>query len=409
MNDQSKVIDETGAEVLDPRKVLAEQSIAVDLARIEIDQQIATAHKFPRMIDSVFKKISTLACYNKDSAESCIYSLPRGGKPIIGPSIGFANIVAQAWGNCRIGSRISYIDTKQKVVIAEGAFLDLETNTQSIVPVQRRIVDRSGRLYNEDMQIVTGMAAASIARRNAILQGVSRGLWHPVWMDALNIVRGDVTTFAENKAAAFKALTQFGVKPEQVFLVLGLKGDLDLTFEHIPILRGMYQALRDGSTTVEDMFDPRKMTGKGFATVVNPLGGDEDDGAAEDQTAGMGEAPAPTAAAAAAPAQKQEPAASAKPAAAETTAAPNVDDDERAELVPQKPKPTKAAEPKKPTTAAEYLEHWRAFCAAAGTIGAINNQHAAERALRKECSPFSDEQFAEINTIKDERIAALKK
>ena len=53
MNDQSKIIDEDGREVLDPRKALSEQTLAVDLARVEIDQQIATAHKFPRSIDTV--------------------------------------------------------------------------------------------------------------------------------------------------------------------------------------------------------------------------------------------------------------------------------------------------------------------------------------------------------------------
>lgn len=400
----NQVIDEDGAEVLDPRKALAEQTLAVDLERIQIDQMIATAHRFPRMLDTVMKKIGTLALYNKDSAESCIYALPRGGKPIIGPSISFANIVMQSWGNCRVGARIVYIDTKQKVVIAEGAFLDLETNSQSIVPVQRRIVDSKGRLYSDDMQIVTGMAAASIARRNAILQGVPRGLWHPVFTDALGIVRGNVQTFAENREAAFKALAQFGVKPEQIIMVLGLKGDVDLTFEHIPTLRGMYQALRDGSSTVEDLFDPRKMTGRGFEAVDNPLVGDRDEPASgEDQTAGMGEdEPAQATAVKTTQAERQP---EQKPKAEQVKAEPKPEPKAAAKPEPQ-PEPE---QPKAPTNAVEYLATWEAFCASATSESAIKNQRAADRNLRKVCGPFSTEQFEEIDRIQNERVAALRK
>ena len=254
--------------------MLGEQSLAADLARAEIDQAIATAHRYPRQLDTVIKKIGTLACYNDAAAENCIYSLPRGGKPIIGASIGFANIVASSWGNCTDAARIVHIDRHEKTVVAEGGFHDLEANRKTIVPVQRRIVDRQGRLFSDDMIMVTGMAAASIARRNAILNAVPRALWFPIYEQALQIVRGTVETFAERKAKAITAFAQFGVKPEQIYMALGLKGDPDLTLEHIAPMRGMYQALRDGSSTVEEMFDPRRMTGTAFEKVANPLGED---------------------------------------------------------------------------------------------------------------------------------------
>jgi hypothetical protein len=273
-----------GSDVQLPSTVLGEQSLAADLARAEIDQAIATAHRYPRQLDTVIKKIGTLACYNDAAAENCIYSLPRGGKPIIGASIGFANIVASSWGNCTDGARIVHIDRHEKTIVAEGGFHDLETNRKTIVPVQRRIVDRQGRLFSDDMIMVTGMAAASIARRNAILNAVPRALWFPIYEQALQIVRGTVETFAERKAKAIQAFAQFGVKPEQIYMALGLKGDPDLTLEHIAPMRGMYQALRDGSTTVEEMFDPRRMTGTAFEKVANPLGEDEPNQAVDPKT-----------------------------------------------------------------------------------------------------------------------------
>lgn len=399
-----KLINEDGEEIIDPRKTLAEQTLAVDLERVAIDQQIATAHKFPRSIDVVVKKISTLALYNKESAENCFYALPRGGKPIIGPSIGFANIVMQAWGNCRVGARIVGVDRARKVVVAEGAFLDLETNAQSIAPVDRRVVDKRGNIYNDDMIIVTGQAAASIARRNAILNGVARGIWHPIYLEALNVVRGDQKTFAENKDAAWKALAQFGISPEKALLVLGLKGEADMTFEHLPTLRGMYVALRDGQTTVEELLDPRRQTG-GFETVSDPLGDDQKGGEDEGQAAEPSETASqrPTEARTEAPGQTAT-----TPAAKQGDAQPvkPVAQDNAQKATDQRPK---AAEtPKQPATADEYVEHWRAVCDAATTVTAVRNAHAAERGLRKSCN-LDEGHLEQVNAIRDARIAALTK
>jgi hypothetical protein len=274
-------------EVNLPMEIMSEQSLAVDLARAEIDQAIATAHRYPRVLQTVIQKIETMACYNEAAAENCIYSLPRGGKPIIGASIGFANIVAQAWGNCTDGARIVFIDRKEKTVVAEGGFHDLESNRKTVLPVQRRIADKQGRIFSDDMIMVTGMAAASIARRNAILNAVPRALWFPIYERALQIVRGGIETFAERKSKALAAFAQFGIKPDQVIAALGLKGEADLTLEHIPPMRGMYSALRDGSLTVEELLDPRRMAGAGFEKVDNPLG--EEGATAETVDAKTGE------------------------------------------------------------------------------------------------------------------------
>jgi hypothetical protein len=415
MNDQSKIIDEQGNDALDPRKALSEQTLAVDLARVELDQAIATAHKFPRSIDIVVKKIATLACYNKDAAENCIYALPRGGKPIVGASIGFASIVAQSWGNCRVAAQITYIDRREKVVVAAGRFFDLESNTETIVPVNRRIVDKSGRLYNDDMIQVTGMAAASIGARNAILRGISRGIWHPIWLNALQIVRGTSETFAETKARALAAMAQFGVAPDKIYLFLGLKGEIELTLEHIPTLRGMYTQLRDGSITVEEMFDARRMTGKGFETVNDPLGEQE---VGEDTTgsgtaeavAGASPALAPTDTAA--QAQNAPATAPAALKADRLTFGPFSSEPEGGEfMVGFSTQPKAAAEPeqsKAPTNAPEYLAHWRAFCSTAMSDGAIKNQYGAEKQLRKNCFPFTEDQFDEVNRIRDERLIAIQ-
>lgn len=410
MAQQSKTIDESGNEVLDARKALMEQTLAVDLARVELDHQIATAHKFPRSLDVVIKKIRTVSCYNKESAENCVYALPRGGKPIIGPSIGFASIVYQSWGNCRVRSAITYVDRKERTVIANGYFFDLETNAEVITPVTRRIVDKQGRLYNDDMINVTGMAAASIGARNAVLRGVSRGIWFPIWQECFGIVRGDATTFSENKDKAVKAMAQFGVKPDQLWMYLGLKGEIELTLEHIPTLRGMYAALRDGSVTVEEMFDPRRMTGKGFETVENPLGeAPHDEGAGEaDPTAGMGEAP--TAATQTVPAGQAAAPPVAQNAPAATQAAPGKNNGQASPVAAARadPEPAKPAAPGRPSakTPEEYLSYWEDFLGAAKTAVEVKNQWSADRVVRGACRVIGGD-LEMAKTMRETREAEL--
>jgi hypothetical protein len=433
MNDNRD--DPRDGDVQLPTQVLNEQSLAVDLARADIDTQIATAHKYPRVLDTVIKKITTMACYNEAAAENCIYSLPRGGKPIIGPSIGFANIVATAWGNCIDASRMIGVDRANKVVIAEGLFHDLETNRKIVLSEQRRIVGKNGSLYSDDMIIVTSKAAGAIARRNAILQIVPWSITKPIWDQALQIVRGDMETFAERKDKALKAFAQFGVKPEQVFAVLGLKGDADLNLEHIPTLRGMYAALRDQSMTVEEMFDPRRMGGGSFERVSNPLGDDDDDmppgatrsgkvveidhdaqtGEVNEPAAGESDADKAKALADAKAREKAEKkaakeAAKAKPAGAPVSAEQGgrgVDDPGIANSPAEAAKP---AEPALPKDGPGYIEYLSAWCAAATSATAVDERwkSPAERQLRTNCSVI-EEDFEKARKIKDARIADLKK
>lgn len=442
MNDRTeKTIDQRGEEVYDPKTALSEQTLAVDLQRADIDMQIATAHKYPRSIDTVIKKLATTVLYNPEAAQNSIYSLPRGKKPILGPSIGFANALASAWGNCIDAARIVYVDRKEKKVNAEGLFHDLETNRRVVIPEDRRIVDSMGRLYSDDMIIITGKAAAAIARRNAILNVVPRPLWYPIYEQALGVVRGDVGTFAERKEKALKAFSQFGVKPEQVYMVLGLKGEPDLTFEHVPVLIGMYQALRDGSETVETMFDPRRMTGAAFETVDNPLGDEDEEtdeaevtgGATTTGTPAARPAEAPPVAQAQAAATQAAPEAKTAPAAAAKAALAPDPDDPRTQVASKEPakEPAKAAEPAPATVAKaegnaqaqanaadldamrnnlknedEYFAYWETFLAATKSKTGVQTQWSKDRGVRGNCSIVGDA-FNQAKEMKERREREL--
>lgn len=246
-------------------------SVAVQLQKAEIDQLITTARAFPRSMKRVQTAIMTMATLDEESAEECMYALPRGGKPIKGPSIRFAEILKQSFGNCRAGARVVDVDRVEMFVEAEGVFHDLETNASTTARVRRRISDKNGRIFKDDMIIVTGNAACSIAMRNAILAGVPKPLWRKAYDSVQATITGDITTLSENREKALKALAAFGVKPEQIFASLGREGLEDINVEDIATLRGMYSALKNGEATVEEMFFGTVKAASSHEKIVDPL------------------------------------------------------------------------------------------------------------------------------------------
>lgn len=223
-----------------------------ELIRSEIEQQIATAKRWPRSVKGFFNRALELATLNESIASQCIYALPRDGKTIEGPSARLAEIVASEWGNCRAGARI--VDESGEFITAQGVFHDLEKNTAITFEVKRRITDKRGNRFKPDMIAVTGNAACSIALRNAVFKGVPKALWSDIYEAARKAAVGDVQTLANKRAAALATFQKYGVTPPQVFAVLGVAGEPDITLDHLATLRGMVTALKDGEVTPEEMF-----------------------------------------------------------------------------------------------------------------------------------------------------------
>jgi hypothetical protein len=188
-------------------------------------------------------------------------------------------------------------------------------------------------------------------------------------------------------------------------MYLGLNGEIELTLQHLPTIRGMYAALRDGSMTTEEMFDPRRMTGKGFDTVDNPLGEAPAEESDADPTAGMGEsqtapqepAAAPQAASSAAPATTIPPAEQNAPAPAPAAKPQNV-----VELRPE------GGKPKAPATPEEFLDYWEAFCATVTSAASLKDQWGLDRTLRPACK-LTPKDLDQAKAMRDAREAELGK
>ena len=232
--------------------VAIDSGLAASLAGAEIEQQIATAHRYPRSVQRAMGNILSMATLDDDTAEECIYSLPRDGKVIEGPSARFAELVMQNWGNCRVAARV--VREEKDYIVAQAIYHDLETNAAISTEVQRRISGRNGRRYSNDMIVTTGNAACSIARRNIILAGVPRAVWRKSYDKAREVVMGGFETLANRRTKALEAFQRYGVSADQVFEALKVAGVEEITLDHLVTLRGMLSALKNNEATPEEMF-----------------------------------------------------------------------------------------------------------------------------------------------------------
>ncbi len=238
-------------EIIEEREVEGSAGLMA-INKSEIDQQIATAKKYPRSIKRFLNSAREMVTLSEEIAGECIYSLPRGGKPIEGPSARFAEIIAHAWTNCRAGARV--IDEVGRFVTSQGVFIDCEANVAITYEVRRRITNRDGVTYSDDMIGVTANAACSIALRNAVLKGVPKAFWKQLYDAAKKTAIGDAETLVARRVKMMQAFAKMFVQPEQIFSLLEVKGEEDIGLDHLAALRGIFTAIKEGDTTVDQAF-----------------------------------------------------------------------------------------------------------------------------------------------------------
>jgi hypothetical protein len=285
------------------------QSAMSAIVRSEVEAQLDAAHKYKRSITRFLQDAKQMATLSVEIAESCMYSLPRAGKALMGPSVRLAEICASAYGNLQVGARV--MDAEEKEVVAQGAAWDMERNLRATIEVRRRITDRSGKRFNDDMITVTGAAASSIALRNAIFRVIPRAYVDTIYAAAKRVATGDGMPFAQRRDEVLARLQKMGATQPRVLARLGRTGVNDVTVEDLEQLIGFGTAIKGGDTNVDEVFPepsaaplPAAQDGKR----ISLKGGKKPDGAAPTNITADGEvlpegapnpdpAPAPAAAA----------------------------------------------------------------------------------------------------------------
>ena len=226
--------------------------------RANIDIQVSTAQQYPRSISRCANNAVALVTMDKDTAQSCGYALPRGGKPITGPSVHLAKIIAQQYGNLRAEAKV--VEITDKHVVSRGTAWDLENNYAVSFEVRRSIVGKNGNRFSDDMITVTGNAANSIAYRNAIFGIVPKSITDKAYKAAQHLITGDLSDeekLIKRRDGAIKHFTDtYGITEEEVIKLCGKHTVNQIQADEIALLLGFAQSLKDGDTTVEELMAP---------------------------------------------------------------------------------------------------------------------------------------------------------
>lgn len=241
-------------EALEPDAIVETPTVIEQLTRGEVDMQVATAKRWPRSVKAFKERAMAMAVRTPATARSCFYIVPRSGKKVEGPSIRLAEIVGATWGNMRCEARVLSAD--DKLITAQATAWDMQTNFMVRREVQRRITDKHGRRYSDDMLVVTGNAACAIALRNAIFTVVPRSFVDDLLQHCKRVAAGERGSLDEARRRWLDWYAKRDITQAQVLELLERPGVDDVTIEDITTLQGLSTALAEGETTLEELFGP---------------------------------------------------------------------------------------------------------------------------------------------------------
>ena len=212
----------------------------------EVQAAMVVAKKFPRDPGNSMTRILD-ACTRRTLAESAMYSYPRGGQEVTGPSIRLAECVAQNWGNIDFG----YIELEQKnnesQVMAYA--WDLETNTRQskVFTVPHRRETKSGAKPLTDSRDIYELIANQAARRvrSCILAVIPGDVIEAAIKQCEATLAGGSVPLPDRIKAMVDKYAEIEITAEQLAGFIG-KNVEAFTAQDIVRLGKIYRSIKDG-------------------------------------------------------------------------------------------------------------------------------------------------------------------
>lgn len=224
----------------------------------EIQAMVFMAKQFPRNQIQAADRILN-ACTRQTLADSAVYSYPRGGQNVEGPSIRLAEVLAQNWGNLDFGIR--ELSQENGVSTVEAYAWDLETNVRQAKVFQvahKRMAKGGTKTLTDPRDIYEIVANQGSRRLRACI---------------LSIIPGDIVEAALAQCSVTQAAS-VGATPEEIKETIrkltATMGKFGITPENIQDryqcrleairpaqiveLRKIYTSLKDGMSKPSDWF-----------------------------------------------------------------------------------------------------------------------------------------------------------
>lgn len=235
--------------------VLAQASSSREME--EVKGAIFLAKQFPRNYIDAERRILD-ACKRPSLASTAMYSYPRGGTKVTGPSIRLAEVLAQNWGNLSYG--IKELEQRDGESVAMAYCWDLETNVrqEKVFTVKHAIGTRNGlKKLNDPRDIYERVASDGARRLRACILGVIPGdVVEMAVKQCEDTLRGNADEPLKDRVA--KAVSLFKEKYKVTQEMIEAKFGYNVSaFTEIDLveLGKIFNSLKDGMSKIEDWFD----------------------------------------------------------------------------------------------------------------------------------------------------------
>jgi hypothetical protein len=230
--------------------------VASSRAAQEVQAAMVIAKRCPRDVTAARLKIIT-ACKRPLLAEQSMYSYPRGGQNVTGPSIRLAEELARDWGNIDFG--IVELEQKNGESIMQAYAWDLETNTRQtrIFTIKHMRFTKQGSYKLEDSRDIYEMTANQGARRlRACILGVIPGdiVEEAMRQCEATISGGSKEPIQDRVFKMISAFSEIGVTKDMIEKRLGHKTE-QIVEKELLDLRKIFMSIRDNVADRSEYFD----------------------------------------------------------------------------------------------------------------------------------------------------------
>jgi len=242
-------------ELAAPLQANALQEAESQRAIQEVQASMVIAKKFPRDELAAMDRILN-ACTRPMLAETALFSYPRGGMEVTGPTIRLAEAIAQNWGNIQFGIR--ELSSQNGVSSVEAYAWDLQTNTRQVKQFQvphLRFTRANGNTPLTDPRDIYELIANNGARRlRACILGVIPG---DVIEGAINqchvTLSANVDLSEENIKKMAGLFSSYGVTSEMLQEKIGRRLE-SINAAQVLQLHKILTSLKDGMSKPSDWF-----------------------------------------------------------------------------------------------------------------------------------------------------------
>lgn len=222
----------------------------------EVKGQIFMAKQFPRNVFQSEQRILD-NCKRPALAEVAVYSYPRGGTKVEGPSIRLAEVLAQNWGNLSFG--VKELEQREGESVAMAYAWDLETNVRQekifTVKHSRKAKGKIKKL--DDPRDIYELVANNGARRvRSCILGIIPGDIVDRAVEECNRTmqggnKGPLKDRIGNALVAFK--DKYKVTQEQIEERFGYNVSAFTERDLVDLVK-IFNSLKDGMSKPEDWF-----------------------------------------------------------------------------------------------------------------------------------------------------------